>query len=80
MNATVTNREDFIKFAEQLRQNYFDNPENWENKTIEDFLYAISSYTEDIQGYYDNMKIKKDANKADWQVFADIIKGATIYE
>ncbi|SUX44974.1 Uncharacterised protein [Chryseobacterium indoltheticum] len=76
----VTDRQTFIKFLELLRNNFLDNPESWKNKTLPDFLEAFSSYTEDIQGYYDNMKLNVNADKPDWSTFADILKGATIYE
>lgn len=76
----VIDRQTFIKFLELLRNNFLDNPESWKNKTLPDFLEALSSYTEDIQGYYDNMKLNVNADKPDWSTFADILKGATIYE
>lgn len=79
-NFDVTNRQSFIKFIELLRQDFLDNPNEWENKTIDDFLDAISSYSEDIQGYYDNMKLNINADDANWSTFADILKGAKIYE
>lgn len=56
------------------------NPENWENTTLPDFLEALSAYAEDIQGYYDNMKLNVNADKSEWSTFADIFRGATIYE
>lgn len=40
----------------------------------------MSSYTEDIQGYYNNMNQNVNADKASWEVFADIFKGAKMYE
>ena len=79
-NFEVTNRQSFIKFIELLRQDFLDNPNEWENKTIDDFLDAICSYSEDIQGYYDNMKLNINADNANWSTFADILKGAKIYE
>ena len=51
-----------------------DNPENWENKTLPDFLEALSAYTEDVQGYYNNIKLDINADKPDWSTFADILK------
>jgi hypothetical protein len=57
-----------------------DNLENWENKTLPRFLEALNAYTEDIQGYYDNMKLNVNADKPNWSLFADIFKGARIYE
>ncbi|UAY52286.1 DUF7660 family protein [Ferruginibacter albus] len=76
----VTNRLAFIEFFNLLRQDLLGNPENWENKTLPDFLEALSSCTEDIQGYYSNMKQEINVNNPNWQVFADIFKSATIYE
>lgn len=76
----VIDRQSFIKFIDLLRKDFLDNPENWENKTLPDFLEALSAYADDIQGYYDNMKLSVNADKPDWSTFADIFKGATIYE
>ncbi len=76
----VTDRQTFIKFLELLRKDFFNNPENWENKTLPDFLEALRAYTEDIQGYYDNMNLNVNADKPEWSTFSDIFKGATIYE
>ena len=71
----VTDRQTFIKFLDLLRKDFLDNPENWENKTLPDFLEALSAYTKDVQGYYDNMKLDIKADKPDWSTFADIFKG-----
>ena len=76
----VTDRETFIKFIDLLRKDYLDNSENWGNKNLPDFLGALSAYAEDIQGYYNNMKQNVNADQPDWQTFADIFKGAIIYE
>ena len=79
-NIKVTDRQTFVKFLELLSKDLLDNPESWENKTLPDFLEALSAYTKDIQGYYDNMKLNVSADKPDWSTFADIFKGAKIYE
>jgi len=79
-NFKVTDRRTFIVFIDLLRQDLIDNPETWENKKLDDFLEAVSSYAEDIQGYYDNTKQNVNADEANWQTFADIFKGASIYE
>jgi hypothetical protein len=76
----VTDRQNFINFLDLLRKDFLENPESWENKTLPDFLEALSAYTEDIQGYYENMKLNVNADKPSWQTFADIFKGAKIYE
>ncbi|MDH7463510.1 hypothetical protein QEG73_19575 [Chitinophagaceae bacterium 26-R-25] len=79
-NFKVTDRQSFIKFLDLLRQDFLNNPDSWENKTLPDFLESLSSYAEDIQGYYDNMNQDVNADQPSWQTFADIFKGATIYE
>ncbi len=79
-NINVTDRQTFIKFLDLLRKDFLDNPEEWENKTLSDFLEALSAYTQDIQGYYDNTKQNKNADRPDWSTFADIFSGAKIYE
>ena len=73
-------REDFIQFLETLRRDFQTDPDKWANKTIDDYLEAISRYTQDIQGYYDNTGQTISADKADWKTFSDIMKGATTYE
>jgi len=79
-NFKVTDRQSFIEFIHLLRKDLIDNPESWENKKLDDFLEALSSYANDIQGYYDNTKQNVNADEPNWQTFADIFKGATLYE
>lgn len=79
-NFIVTNRKSFATFIKLLYKDLLENPEDWENRNLEDFLEALSAYSEDIQGYYNNTKINVDANKPDWKTFADIFLGAKIYE
>jgi hypothetical protein len=79
-NFKVTDRQSFIEFIELLREDLINNSKSWENKSLDDFLEAMSRYTEDIQGYYDNMKQDVNADHANWQTFADIFKGSTMYE
>ena len=79
-NFKVTDRDSFAIFLDLLLKDFKENPKEWENKSLEDFLEALSSYSEDIQGYYDNMKMNVDANQPKWKTFADIFMGARIYE
>ncbi len=76
----VTDRSSFIKFLDLLRKDFLENSESWESKTLPDFLEALHSYAEDIQGYYDNTNQDINADKPDWKTFSDIFKGARIYE
>ena len=79
--AKIQTREDFIEFM-----NFFvasiRSGEPIENNTIESYLGAMTSWVEDMDGYYENMGIinemKLDA--VNWRVFADILIAATMYE
>lgn len=73
-------KQEFILFTENLRTDFLQNKEQWENKTIEDYLEAISRYAEDIDGYYKNTNQDIDLKEIDWKVFSDILKGSSIYE
>ncbi|TDP59931.1 DUF7660 family protein [Flavobacterium dankookense] len=73
-------KDEFIKSIKKLRIDFEQNNENWENKTIPDYLEALERYTEDIQSYYDNTKQEINSEKADWKIFSDILIGASIYE
>ena len=61
---------------EELRKNQGD----FENKSIDDFLEALGRYAKDVDGFYENTNQKVDLDKVDWKVFADLLKGASIYE
>lgn len=79
-NLAVNDRQTFIVFIKSLAEDYRSGGHDWENNNLADFLEALSRYAEDIQGYYDNTAQSIDADKPSWKVFADLIKGATIYE
>ncbi|MDO5106093.1 hypothetical protein [Capnocytophaga sp.] len=76
----VNTRADFARFIEALKTDLENRPQDWENATLSDFLEALSRYTTDIQQYYDNTEQNINADTATWRLFADICKGARIYE
>jgi deoxyadenosine/deoxycytidine kinase len=78
-NNTVIDRLSFIQFVESLK-NELDSDNQWENITLSDFLEAMSRYASDIQGYYNNTRQDINADLPSWNLFADILRGATIYE
>lgn len=76
----ITSRKDFVEFLKLLHKYYTSKPEDWENNTLESFLEALSSYAEDITGSSKKTKQDRNPDIADWHVFADILRGAIIYE
>lgn len=75
----INSKEDFVNFVELLVTNLKSNPEEWTNKTLPEYLESISSWTEDMEGYYQNndMHIPENVN---WKVFANILIAAKMYE
>lgn len=76
----VQSRKDFAIFCQHILRDFQENGQNWENKTLGSFLEAMSAYATDIPGYYKNMGIAADANEPSWQIFAEIMCGAVVYE
>jgi len=76
----VNSREAFGQFLGLLRQDLQTAPEKWENVLLVDYLDAMQAYAQDIQGYYDNAGHPINADKPSWQTFAEIMRGASIYE
>lgn len=70
------NRTDFLSFIKDFRK----NSENFENNNLNDFLEALERYSEDIGEYYSNTRQDIDLTKINWKVFADLLKGASMYE
>ncbi len=77
---SISNRADFAAFINLLSADYQQNSAAWENRTLPDFPEALAAYATDIDGYYQNMSLPVDADSPSWRVFADMLRGATIYE
>lgn len=82
--AHIDSREGFVQFLDKLHADYLQNGKAWENQTLGDFLDALSRYAEDIGGYYSNLSLSggesTNADSASWRVFADMLRGAVVYE
>ncbi len=75
----VSSRKDFSEFVILLRDYVASNPDAVENDKVDRFLEAISAYSIDIEHLYRNYG--REFNEAsDWQLFAEILSGAIIYE
>jgi hypothetical protein len=78
--SSISNRADFAAFIGLLLADYHENSAAWENRNLPDFLEALAAYATDTHGYYQNMSLPLDADSPSWRVFADMLRGATIYE
>jgi len=76
---TLDSKEDFIGFLELLVQDLRINPDGWENKSLESYLEAAASWTQDMEGYYQNNNLSMPQN-VNWKFFANILIAAKMYE
>ncbi len=78
----INSREDLISLLKEMALDLKENPDEWGNGNLEDFLGAMAGWIEDMDGYYDNLEISKevDLDSFKWRVVADILLAARIYE
>lgn len=77
--AEVQTRADLIGFIEALRADLKSHPEKWENPTLESFLGALASWTEDMDAYYQNRGGVPPQNPT-WKTFGEMLAAARVYE
>ena len=75
----VRTREDFVRFLHKLEEDSHINMDEWENKDIPSYLDSVSSWVEDMDGYYENMNIEPPKNVA-WRFLATLFYVGKIYE
>ncbi len=75
----IKSKEDFVTFVYSMSQNYYDDPDSWENANLGDFLNALARWTEGMDGFYQNFGLKIP-EKIDWQAIANMFAAAEVYE
>jgi hypothetical protein len=75
----VKTKEDFLEFVGSLILDLKNNPGNWVNKNLEDYLEALQRWTEDMEGFYlnNNSTIPTNIN---WKIFTEMLMAASTYE
>ena len=76
----ISNPTELAIFIKKLRQNLIDDSNSWENINLSDFLDALASWTEDMDGYYKNTDQVERLDQPDWKTFAEMLMAARIYE
>lgn len=77
--ANVNSKEDFLKFISLLVNDFKNNQDEWENRTVEGYLEGIQSWIEDMEGYFENNNSPVPQN-INWNFFANVLYAAKIYE
>jgi hypothetical protein len=75
----IKTKEDFVVFVRSLSEDYYNNQESWENKDIGTFLEALAAWTDDMEGYYLNQGCPMP-EKPDWEMIANMLNAAKLYE
>lgn len=76
---TVKTKAELVSLIESMAQELKENPERWENPTLDRYLEALASWLTDSQGYYQNMGLKEPVAPS-WKDVADMLLAARIYE
>ena len=75
----IKSKDEFVSFLLKMKEDkiYYDS--EWENKSIESYLEAIASWTEDMDGYFSNMNLNPPKD-IDWAFIAMLFYVGKIYE
>lgn len=76
----VSSREELAQYVKALQKDLVANPGSWENVTLESYFEALATYIQDVHKFYEHNHIQIDAEQPSWQLFADVLAGAAIYE
>jgi hypothetical protein len=73
----IETKEQLLELIQQLSE---ENRENWENVSTQAFLEALGAWLSSAENLYSNLNLGTDANNPSWQLFADALQAALIYE
>ncbi|WP_315110011.1 hypothetical protein [Clostridium intestinale] len=79
MILNINNKNDLVRFMGILRDDLRNNSDTWTNINLNDYLEAMQSWIEDIEGWEKTCKI--DVSKiSHWQLVAHILLASKMYE
>lgn len=73
----INTRSELAKLVAKMAA---EDTSKWDNSDLSSFLEALSGWIEDCDGYYSNMGSDLNPDSPSWQVFADALQAAQIYE
>ncbi|MFD4948869.1 hypothetical protein ACFWNT_41785 [Streptomyces sp. NPDC058409] len=77
--AEVRSREDFAPFLREILEDLKEHPNEWENRTLADFLEAWAAWVHDMPGWYAN-RGQGIPDQPDWNLLAGMVMAARVYE
>ena len=72
-------KREFISFLKELRKNFIEDFNSWENINIYDFSEAMEAWVDEMEGFYEWHNLPLPTNIS-WGVFADFLMGAKLHE
>ncbi len=79
MTQGIATRTEFLTFLSALRSDFTERPDKWENQDLAAFLEAMEAWIADMDGYYSKIGREMPVQPT-WQMLADILNGARVYE
>ena len=76
---SVGSRDQFVDFLNALRQDAVAQPEEWQNKTLDEYLEALAAWVQDMDGYYKNNN-RSVPTSPSWRNLAEMMLAAKYYE
>ena len=77
MSRKITSKDKLITLIRELS---LENSSKSDNSDLSSFLEALSGWIDDCGGYYKNTGSNLDPDSPSWQLFADALQAAKIYE
>ncbi len=75
----IKSKNDLIELLHALCDDLRVAPEDWENPTLERYLYALAGWLEDSDAVYRNQGREIPVNPS-WRNIAEMLIAATVYE
>ena len=73
-------RQDVVEHIKSLVQRFQTDRDTWENDDLLSFLQAMAAWLQDCDGYYQNINPSVNASQPSWQLLADALSAAAVYE
>jgi hypothetical protein len=74
---SIRTRQDLSSFIVSLSRR---DMTAWENQDLPSFLEAMGAWVNDMDGYFRNVQGRSAPDQPSWQLFAQILLAASVYE
>lgn len=75
----ISNKEDLTRFIGKLIEDLKNNPETWENLSLENYLESMQSWLDDMEGWEKNFNINMSKINT-WELIGIILLASKMYE